>query len=413
MRAEVVAIGTELLLGQITDTNSSWIGEQLALAGIDCHRQVKVGDNLARIVDVLRESLERSDAVICCGGLGPTQDDLTRWAIAEVMGVDLRLDDELADRIAAMFASRGRDMPANNFRQAEVPEGAWPMDQQPGTAAGLVCPVGEDKVIYAVPGVPSEMRVMVEGTVIPDLRRRAGSTAAVIRSRTLRTWGWPESRLAEVLAPHVEHLDVAGHATIAYLASGWEGIKVRITAKAPTVAEADDILATEVDTVAATLGDIVFSTDDHPMERVVLDALGAAGRNVAVAESLTGGLVTARLSEHPGASDVLRGGVVSYAPEVKFDLLGVPVGPVVTEAAAAAMAEGVATRLGADVGLATTGVAGPADSEGVPPGTVCLATWCDGRAEAITVRFPGDRTQVRQFAVISVLDLLRRRLAGR
>jgi len=413
MRAEVVAIGTELLLGQITDTNSSWIGEQLALAGIDCHRQVKVGDNLARIVDVLRESLERSDAVICCGGLGPTQDDLTRWAIAEVMGVDLRLDDELADRIAAMFASRGRDMPANNFRQAEVPEGAWPMDQQPGTAAGLVCPVGEDKVIYAVPGVPSEMRVMVEGTVIPDLRRRAGSTAAVIRSRTLRTWGWPESRLAEVLAPHVEHLDVAGHATIAYLASGWEGIKVRITAKAPTVAEADDILATEVDTVAATLGDIVFSTDDHPMERVVLDALGASGRNVAVAESLTGGLVTARLSEHPGASDVLRGGVVSYAPEVKFDLLGVPVGPVVTEAAAAAMAEGVATRLGADVGLATTGVAGPADSEGVPPGTVCLATWCDGRAEAITVRFPGDRTQVRQFAVISVLDLLRRRLAGR
>lgn len=413
MRAEVVAIGTELLLGQITDTNSSWIGEQLALAGIDCHRQVKVGDNLGRIVDVLRDALGRADAVICCGGLGPTQDDLTRWAIAEVMGVDLRLDDELADRIAAMFATRGRDMPANNFRQAEVPEGAWPMAQQPGTAAGLVCPVGDGQVIYAVPGVPSEMRAMVEGTVIPDLRRRAGSSSAVIRSRTVRTWGWPESRLAEVLDPHVERLDAAGHATIAYLASGWEGIKVRVTAKAATDAEADAILEAEVAEVAAMLGDIVFSTNDEPMEKVVLDALGRAGLRVAVAESLTGGLVTARLTEHPGASDVVRGGVVSYASDVKFDVLGVPRGPVVTEEAAAAMAEGVARQLGAEVGLATTGVAGPATSEGVAPGTVCLATWCDGEDQSITVRFPGDRTQVRQFSVISVLDLLRRRLAAR
>ena len=413
MRAEVVAIGTELLLGQITDTNSSWIGEQLALAGIDCHRQVKVGDNLGRIVDVLHESLGRADAVICCGGLGPTQDDLTRWAIAEVMGVDLHLDDVLADRIAAMFASRGREMPANNFRQAEVPEGAWPMDQQPGTAAGLVCPVGDDKVIYAVPGVPSEMRVMVEGTVIPDLRRRAGSQAAVIRSRTVRTWGWSESHLAEVLAPHVDRLDAAGHATIAYLASGWEGIKVRITAKAPTAGDADAILDDEVATVADLLGDVVFSTVDQPMERVVLDALAAAGLSVAVAESLTGGLVAARLTEHAGASEVVRGGVVSYASAVKFELLGVPEGPVVTEDAARAMAEGVATRLGADVGLATTGVAGPADAEGLPPGTVCLAVWIDGSADAITVRFPGDRTQVRQFSVISLLDLLRRRLAAR
>jgi len=413
MRAEVVAIGTELLLGQITDTNSSWIGEQLALAGIDCHRQVKVGDNLGRIVDVLRESLERADAVICCGGLGPTQDDLTRWAIAEVMGVDLQLDDALADRIAAMFASRGRDMPANNFRQAEVPEGAWPMAQQPGTAAGLVCPVGDDKVIYAVPGVPFEMRAMVEGTVIPDLRRRAGAGAAVIRSRTVRTWGWSESHLAEVLAPHVDRLDAAGHATIAYLASGWEGIKVRITAKATTASEADAILDDEVAAVSSLLGDVVFSTDDEPMERVVLDALGAAGLRVAVAESLTGGLVLARLTEHAGASEVVRGGVVSYASEVKFDVLGVPEGPVVTEAAAAAMAEGVAQRLGAEVGLATTGVAGPADAEGVPPGTVCLAVWLDGVAEIITVHLPGDRTQVRQFSVISLLDLLRRRLARR
>ena len=409
MRAEVVAIGTELLLGQIVDTNSSWIGEQLALAGIDCHHQVKVGDNLGRITDALRTALERSDAVICCGGLGPTQDDLTRWAIAEVMGVDLVLDDVLADRIAMMFSSRGREMPANNYRQAEVPVGAWPMEQQPGTAAGLVCPVG-DKVVYAVPGVPSEMRPMVLGTIIPDLRRRAGADAAVIRSRTLRTWGWSESKLAEVLAPHVDHLDAAGHATIAYLASGWEGLKVRITAKAATDAEADAILDDEVGIVAGYLGDVVFSVDDRPMEKVVLDLLAARGATLAVAESLTGGLVTARLTGHPGASDVVRGGVVSYASEVKFEVLDVPAGPVVTEDAAAAMAEGVARHLGADIGLATTGVAGPDPAEDKPPGTVCLATWFDGSAETLSVRLPGDREQVRQLTVITVLDLLRRRL---
>ncbi len=412
MRCEVVAIGTELLLGQIVDTNSSWIGEQLALAGIDCHHQVKVGDNLPRIVAALRQALDRSDAVICCGGLGPTQDDLTRYAIAEVMGVDLLLDDTLADRIATMFSSRGREMPANNYRQAEMPEGSWAMAQQPGTAAGLVCPVG-DKVIYAVPGVPSEMRPMVIGTILPDLRQRAGEDASVIRSRTVRTWGWAESKLAEVLAPHMEELDRTGHATVAFLASGWEGIKVRVTVKAATEADADAVLNDEVRAIAAIIGDPVFSTRDEPMEKVVLDLLADAGLTVAVAESLTGGLVAARLTQWPGASEVVRGGVVSYASEVKFDLLDVPVGPVVTEATAAAMAQGVARRLGADVGVATTGVAGPDELEGETPGTVCLALWIDGAAEAFTVHLPGDREQVRQFSVITALDLLRRRLGAR
>lgn len=413
MRCEVVAVGTELLLGQIVDTNSAWIGEQLALAGIDCLRHTAVGDNQPRIVAALREALERADAVVCCGGLGPTQDDLTRFAIAEVMGVGLELDDALAERIAAMFASRGRHMPANNYLQAEVPEGAWPMDQQPGTAAGLVCPVGDDKVIYAVPGVPTEMRAMVQGTVVPDLRRRAGSQAAVIRSRTLRTWGWTESHLAEVLAPHLTDLDRQGHATVAFLASGWEGLKVRVTAKAPDEATADDILAAEVDTIAALLGDQVFSTRDQPIDQVVLGLLADAGLTVAVAESVTGGLVAARLTAWPGASAVVRGGVASYASEVKVDLLGVPPGPVITEAAAAAMAQGVARLLGADVGVATTGVAGPDATEGVSPGTVCLGVWLDGSAVTATVHLPGDREQVRQFTVISVLDMLRRQLERR
>ncbi|MET0148183.1 MAG: molybdopterin-binding protein, partial [Acidimicrobiales bacterium] len=201
MNCEVLAIGTELLLGQVVDTNSSWIGEQLALTGIDCLYQAKVGDNPARIRTALREAVDRSDAVIVCGGLGPTQDDITRDVIAEVMGVPLHRDAAVEEKIRTMFGSRGRDMPTNNLRQADVPEGATVMAQQPGTAPGLICPVG-DKVIYAVPGVPYEMKEMVEGSVLPDLARRAG-VQYVIRSRTLRTWGLSESGIAEVLADRI------------------------------------------------------------------------------------------------------------------------------------------------------------------------------------------------------------------
>ena len=191
MRCEVVAVGTELLLGQIVDTNSAWIGSQLALAGIDSHFQTKVGDNLGRIVGCIRLALERSDAIILCGGLGPTQDDITREAIAEVMGVPLVRSEALSDKIRAIFAARGRQMAANNLRQADVPEGASVIPEMPGTAPGLICPVG-GKMIYAVPGVPHEMQAMLLGTVLPDLQRRAG-LAAVIRSRVLRTWGHSES----------------------------------------------------------------------------------------------------------------------------------------------------------------------------------------------------------------------------
>ncbi|MCZ6591507.1 MAG: molybdopterin-binding protein, partial [Alphaproteobacteria bacterium] len=202
MRCEVVAIGTELLLGQIVDTNSSWIGEQLALVGIDSYFQVKVGDNFARMEETIRHALDRSDAVICCGGLGPTQDDITREVIAKIMGVGMVRDGAIAAKIRNMFEARGRVMPDNNLRQADIPIGATAIAQMPGTAPGLVCPVGDPvdgKVIYAVPGVPFEMREMMEGTVLADLRRRSGQTA-VIRSRVIRTWGHGESALAETLA---------------------------------------------------------------------------------------------------------------------------------------------------------------------------------------------------------------------
>jgi nicotinamide-nucleotide amidase len=414
MKVEVVAIGTELLLGQIVDTNSSWIGEQLALAGLDSHYQTKVGDNPARIEDVLRLALSRSDAVICCGGLGPTQDDLTRDVIATVMGVELVNDEVIAARIADMFASRGRTMSANNLRQAMVPVGAYTMAQQPGTAPGLVCPMpesvaGPGKVIYAVPGVPYEMKQMIDGTVIPDLIARSGEPA-VIRSRVLRTWGTSESALAEMLAPRIDELDEIGNPTLAFLASGVEGLKVRITAKAPTEADAIDILDGEEAVLRPILGDIVFGLDDQNMEATIVSMLAERSSTVAVAESLTGGYLAGRICAVPGASAVFKGGVVAYDPAVKFGLLEVPEGPVVTEAAALAMAHGVRRLLKADIGLATTGVAGPDESEGKKVGTVCLGIATSSGERAVTVQLPGDRERIRQFSTITLLDLLRREL---
>ena len=408
MNCEVLAIGTELLLGQVVDTNSSWIGEQLALTGIDCLYQAKVGDNPARIRTALREAVDRSDAVIVCGGLGPTQDDITRDVIAEVMGVPLHRDAAVEERIRTMFGSRGRDMPANNLRQADVPEGATVMAQQPGTAPGLICPVG-DKVVYAVPGVPYEMKEMVEGSVLPDLARRAG-VQSVIRSRTLRTWGHSESGIAEVLADRIVELDALGNPTIAFLASGIEGLKVRVTAKADDDAAAESILEAELAVLAPILGDWTFSAEDESMETVVLGLLRERGLTLAVAESVTGGLVMARLTAAPGTSDVLKGGVVSYFSEVKYDLLDVPEGPVVSREAAKAMADGVRKLLEADVGLGVTGVAGPEEQEGQPVGTVFCGWAIGDDVDAVRVQLPGDRRRVRDFATITLLDLLRRRL---
>lgn len=412
MNVEVVAIGTELLLGQIVDTNSSWIGEQLAAAGLSSHFQTKVGDNPERIRQVLQQAVERSDAVICCGGLGPTQDDITREIIAEVMGVELVPDAEIEQRIRAMFESRGRVMPDNNLRQAMIPAGASAIPQQPGTAPGLVCPLpseqgGPERVIYAVPGVPYEMKEMVEGTIIPDLRARSG-IPGIIRSRVLRTWGTSESALAEMLADRITELDAIGNPTLAFLASGVEGLKVRITASAADDASVESILDAEQAVLEPIIGHLVFGIDDDNMEAVVVKALQARELTLAVAESVTGGYVAGRLCAVPGASSVFRGGVVAYHPEVKFDLLGVPEGPVVTEEAAVAMAEGVRARLGADIGIATTGVAGPDESEGRAVGTVCLAVAAADGALASTVQLPGDRERIRQFSTITLLDLLRR-----
>ena len=420
MRCDVLAVGTELLLGQIVDTNSSWLGENLAMHGFDSLSQVKVGDNIGRITGHLRRMLSESDAVIMCGGLGPTHDDLTREAISEVMGVELHLDEDVADVIRHLFSSRNRTMPENNLRQAMVPEGATIIPQTRGTAPGLICPVvietesgPAERVVYAVPGVPHEMREMFERAILPDLQQRSGEHWT-IASRTLRTWGESESGLNERLDDIIHDLDAEGNPTLAFLASGWEGLKVRLTGRAPDEGAAAALLAPWEKKIREVLGDQVFGVDNDTMESVVLDLLRAQGWTLALAESVTGGLVSGRLTGVAGASEVFQGAVVSYASEVKFDVLGVEEGPVVTEEAAIAMAEGARKVLGADVGLALTGVAGPSEQDGMRPGTlfaaVALPLGEPDRVTSVHVRLPGDREMMRQLSVISALDLLRKRL---
>lgn len=415
MRVEIVAVGTELLLGQIADTNSQWLGEHLAANGIDSHFHQHVGDNHDRMVLAFRTALARSDALIVCGGLGPTQDDITRAALAEVLNVPLERHEEIVETIRQLFASRGRTMPDNNLLQADVPQGGTIIPQTRGTAPGLICQLGQ-KVIYAVPGVPYEMSDMFERAILPDLverQRRAGETS-VIMSHVLRTWGSSESALAEAVAERFSALEDGGRVTIAFLASGIEGIKIRLTVRGDDDTQASAMLLEEEQHVRAlieaNLGDVIFSTNDESMEEVVAALLLERGVTLAVAESLTGGLIASRLVNVAGASSWFRGGLVSYASQIKFDLLDVPEGPVVSAEAAEAMASGVRKLLESDVGLSVTGVAGPDEQDGQAPGTVFVGLDVGGGATSVALRLPGDRPRVRSYAAISALDALRRAL---
>ena len=409
MKCNVVAVGTELLLGQIVDTNSSYIGEQLAAVGIESHLQLKVGDNLARVVSAIRLALQDADAVIICGGLGPTHDDLTREALAEIMGAPLEHNEQIAALIADLFAKRNRYMAPNNLQQAQVPRGATIIEQTRGTAPGLICPVGE-KVMYAMPGVPHEMHDMLARAVLPDLLRRSGE-ASVIKSLVLRTWGESESALNERLDPIIHELESLGNPTLAFLASGWEGIKVRLTAKASSDTDADALLSIWEQKVRALTEDLVFGTNADTMESVVLNLLEERGWTLGLAESVTGGLVGGRITSIAGASRVFKGGVISYASDVKFDVLGVEAGPVVSERAAMQMASGAQRVLGASVGLALTGVAGPDEQDGEPVGTLCVGVaFPNGQTFSTRSQLPGQRDQMRQFSVITALAFLRKLL---
>ena len=409
MKCNVVAVGTELLLGQIVDTNSSYIGEQLAAVGIESHLQLKVGDNLARVVAAIRLALQDADAVIICGGLGPTHDDLTREALAEIMGAPLEHNEQIAALIADLFAKRNRYMAPNNLQQAQVPRGATIIEQTRGTAPGLMCPVGA-KVMYAMPGVPHEMHDMLARAVLPDLLRRSGE-ASVIKSLVLRTWGESESALNERLDPIIHELESLGNPTLAFLASGWEGIKVRLTAKASSDTDADALLSIWEQKVRALTEDLVFGTNTDTMESVVLNLLEERGWTLGLAESVTGGLVGGRVTSIAGASRVFKGGVISYASDVKFDVLGVEHGPVVSERAAMQMASGAQRVLGASVGLALTGVAGPDEQDGEPVGTLCVGVaFPNGQTFSTRSQLPGQRDQMRQFSVITALAFLRKLL---
>jgi len=405
MRCEIVAIGTELLLGHIVDTNSSWIARRLALAGIDSHFQTKVGDNLDRIVQAIEIALNRSEAVIVCGGLGPTHDDLTRNAIARVMGTELVRDSKIVDRIRNMFKERGRVMANNNLTQADIPIGATAIPEQPGTAAGLICPIGE-KIIYAVPGVPSEMMAMVDGTIINALRRKAG-VSAIIRTRTLRTWGASESLLAELVAPRISALEVIGNPTIAFQASGIEGIKIKITAKATAEEEVNKILSREENQIRALIGNLVFGVDNNNMEASILQLLEERGLTLAIAESLTGGMLGSRLTDIPGASKVFKGAIVTYANDLKLELLNVSKGPVVSELCAREMATGVRKLLAADVGISVTGVAGPSEQDGQPVGTVFVGLAIHNQIFSKQLLLPPPRQRIREFTIINALNFLR------
>lgn len=421
---EVLAIGTELLLGQVVDTNSAWIGERLAAAGIACYVQTKVGDNEARIVKALEAALSRSQAVICCGGLGPTPDDITREAIAQLMRVPLERAHELEAALLERFA--GREVPVSNYRQADVPRGCSPITNTIGTAPGLVCPIG-DKVVYAVPGVPSEMREMVERAVVPDLQRRSG-WQGTIASRYLRVWGIPESKVAEMVAPRVRALEEKGNPTIAFLASAAEGVRVRVTARA-SATEASEagcepaeaarrMLDAEEANLRALLGGSVGGVDDEGLEASIGGLLVEQRLSVAIAESLTGGRVAARLVGVPGASRWLVGGLVAYAEKVKRDLLGVTAELVVSDQAARQMAAGVAKLLQSDIGLSLTGVAGPTSQDGQPVGTVFIGLAYPGpgeggaaqMTEAVQLSLRGDRHLVQERAATLAMDLLRRKL---
>ena len=412
MRVEILAVGTELLLGQIANTNARWMSESLAVIGADVLRHQVVGDNLDRIVEAMRLSAGRADVVIVTGGLGPTQDDITRDALAVVMDAPMVRHPELEALLREKFRSFGRrEMPESNLRQADVPEGARYLTPSRGTAPGLVADLPGGTRIYAVPGVPEEMVEMMEGTILPEL---ASEGAAVVRSRVLRCAGIGESALAE----RVDDLfSRSANPTIAFLASSGE-VKVRITAKAATAEAAERLIEPVAEEVRRRLGDVVFTTDDETLETAVVRLLTSAGATLACAESITGGGVGARITSVPGASEVFVGSGVVYRNEAKAGVLGVSretlegPGPV-SEECALEMAAGARRVFGSDLGLSLTGAAGPESHGGSPPGVIWIALDGDEVTHARGFQVPGERDRVRRWAEQAALDLVRRHLEGR
>jgi nicotinamide-nucleotide amidase len=410
VRAEIVAVGTELLLGQIANTNAAWLSERLAEIGVDVLRHQVVGDNEERIGEAIATAASRSDVVVVMGGLGPTQDDITRPVLARVAGAELVRHPEIERELRDRFAIRGREMPEANLAQAEVPEGARYITPERGTAPGLIVEVGTTRV-YALPGVPAEMREMAEGVVLPELAERSGPAALV--SRTLRCYGLAESRIAELLE---DLFHGSSNPTVAYLAGGGE-VHVRLTAKAETRPKAEALLESLEREVRERLGDHAYGIDGDPLEAVVGRVLLERGMTLACAESLTGGGLGERITAVPGASAYFLGSAVTYSLEAKRSVLGVSdatlrgPGPVSPECAAE-MAAGARRVFGADIAAALTGVAGPDAHGGAEAGQVWIALDAEGRSHQHGFRWPFDRELVRRFSELAALDVVRRHLLG-
>ncbi len=401
LTSAVVAVGDELLLGDTVNTNAAWLGGQLAAVGIPVVSSVAVGDDLPRMISAISLALAEADVVVVTGGLGPTSDDVTREAVAAVAGVALERVAEREQQLRDRFAAYGYAMPAEVLKQAAVPRGAVPLENPVGTAPGLRLQVG-GRLLYALPGPPHELQAVI-APVLEELRALSGQP---VITRSVHTSGLGESAVAEIVQRTVA---VPGGVALAYLA-GRGIVRVRFTGTD------DATLSALADQVAAALGDHVWGRDGALLDEVVHGLLVERGATVAVAESLTGGLLGAALSTMPGSSATFRGSLVVYATDLKESLAGVP-GPLlssvgaVSPETAAALAAGARERLGASYGVGVTGVAGPTEQEGQPVGTVHLAVAGPDGSAVRSLRLPGDRERVRAWAVNAGLDLLRRELS--
>ncbi|MGD2060090.1 MAG: competence/damage-inducible protein A [Acidimicrobiia bacterium] len=407
MIVEVIAVGTELLLGQIINSNASHIGAVLADRGLDAHYQQVVGDNLGRVATAITTAIDRADAVIITGGIGPTRDDLTREALCAAIGRELVLSEEYAERLRGWWEARGREMPESNLRQAHYPEGAELLMNPKGTAPGLALEY-EGTLVFCIPGVPQEMEYLLAEEVMPRIVAHSGGPAVVV-SRLVRTWGQSESLVGELLDDLYQG---STNPSIAFLASGGE-IKVRITAKADTHDAAVALIEPVEAEVRQRLAAWFFGTDDETVHRVIMRLLEEKGWTIGTAESMTGGLVVSSLISVPGASAHVKGGIVTYVSELKQKLLGVSdISHEVDAETAIEMARGGQKLLDADVVVSVTGSAGPEPLE-KPVGTVIIAVATPEDARARELRMPGDRERVRVYGTTSALHLTRLAISGR
>ncbi|MGH2759086.1 MAG: competence/damage-inducible protein A [Actinomycetota bacterium] len=407
MSSVLVCVGDEILAGVIVNTNAAMIGEIMQAAGAPVVWSISVPDVEESIVDAIRRATADADVVIVTGGLGPTQDDLTREAIGKLLDAELERDEAILEDIRGRFKAFGREMPASNAKQADIPAGARAIPNPWGTAPGIRAEL-DGAVIYAIPGVPGEARRMIEDRILPEV---GGGRA--IRARLVRCVGLPESELADRLAD----LASADNPKMAFLPGGGE-IRLRFVAHASEEEECVRLLDEAEGTVRERLGAFVYGTDVDTLEAVVGRMLAQRHLKLVTAESCTAGALAARISSIPGSSEYFLGGIVSYTKDVKIAELGVPPETLerhgaVSEEVARAMAVGAKGRFGADIALSVTCAAGPEPHDGAEPGTLVLGIAGLGETiDARRIRVPGDRDQVRAFAVTFSLSMLRSHLLG-